>query len=269
MNGVLFRTDVRRHRTSFIVWALILPLMSIFRMAGYPEFYEKYGSAKEALQVFSPAEVAMFGLASVDMTTITGYYGARVFSVLVLLGAVYLIMLGATILSKEEDDNTIEYLLVQPLSRTEIVVTKIAVVIFYTVALNIVLFLASWAMCAAFQQDGYSLQALVQLALGSLLVHLMFAAIGFLLSVFVVRSRVIYPLAIGISLGAYFLQMLANSSDSAQWLSWFSFFSYVRVGEATKGSAAMDLAHLLVSLFVIVGCFAAAVFVYRRKDISA
>lgn len=269
MNAVLFRNDVRRQRISFLVWAIILPLMSVFRMAEYPDFYSKYKTAADALGEFSTSEIQMFGLDGVDLTTITGYYGARVFSVLLLLGAVYVIMQSATILSKEEDDKTIEFLLVQPLSRTAIVLSKLAVVVFYTIALNVVLFLASWLMCVVFQQDGFQMKALIPMSLGSLVVHLMFAAVGFLLSVFVIRSRTIYPLTIGIALASYFVELLANSNDSAKWMTWFSFFSYPNVDEAAKGGQVMEPTYLIVSLLVIVGGFAAALVTYRRKDIAA
>ena len=77
MNAVLFRNDVRRQRISFLVWAIILPLMSVFRMAEYPDFYSKYKTAADALGEFSTSEIQMFGLDGVDLTTITGSSWAR------------------------------------------------------------------------------------------------------------------------------------------------------------------------------------------------
>lgn len=113
------------------------------------------------------------------------------------------------------------------------------------------------------------MKALILMSLGSLVVHLMFAAVGFLLSVFVIRSRTIYPLTIGIALASYFVELLANSNDSAKWMTWFSFFSYPNVDEAAKGGQVMEPTYLIVSLLVIVGGFAAALVTYRRKDIAA
>ena len=269
MNMVLFKNEMRRHLLAFLIWSVVLPFMSLMRMAEFPEFVRKYQSADQALGEFSSTEIDMFGLDGVDLTSITGYFGARVFSVVVLLCAFYVIMLAATILSKEEDYKTIEFLAVKPLSRTEITVSKIGVVVLYALLLNVALFFASWAMCAVFQQKGYSLKALVLMALGSFLVHLMFAAVGFLLSVFVTTARVIYPVTIGIVLGAYFVQMMANSNGKAKPLTWLSFFTYPNIGKASAGGQLIDIPHLVVALLVITAGFMLAVFSYRQKDITA
>ncbi len=267
MSMVLFNSELRRHRLALAIWVIVLSLMSLMRMAEFPDFAKKYQSADQALSEFSPTEIEMFGLDGVDLTSITGYYGARVFSVVVLLGAVYVTMLAATILSREEDYKTIEFLLATPLSRTSITTSKIAVVMLYTFAFNLALLLTSWVMCVAFQQNGYDAKALALMSLGSFLIHLMFAAVGFLLSVFVTPARVIYPVAIGIVLGAYVIQMIANSNEQVKPLTWLSFFTYPNVGEVSAGGHLIDAAHLTAALLLIVAGFGLAVFRYQRKDI--
>ena len=268
MSGVLFGSELRRHRKGLLIWALVLPLLSLFRMAEYPAFYEENRDARAALDQFSPTEIELFGLDTLQLTEIVDYYGGRVYSLLLLLGSVYVIMLAGTILAKEEDDKTIEFLLVKPVTRSSVVTAKLAAVVVCVVVLNAALFLAVWAMVAVFEQNGYDLGTLALLGVGSLLVHLAFAVVGFLISVFVIRARSVYPICIGLVLLAYFLLIVANSSTGATWIRYFSFFAYVDAGDIVGNGAIGGVYLALFGLVIMVGSALSYLF-YNRKDLSA
>ncbi|EEP74852.1 ABC-2 type transporter permease component [Micromonospora sp. ATCC 39149] len=268
MSGVLFRNELRRHRRGFLIWAAVLPLLSLFRMAEYPTFYRENRNAQAALEQFSPTEIELFGLDSLRLTEIVDYYGGRIYSLLLLLGSVYVIMLAATILAKEEDDKTVEFLLVKPVTRSSVVTAKLAAVVVYTVALNLVLFLAVWGMFAAFEQEGYDLGTLAVLSVGSLLVHLAFVVVGFLLSVYVVRARTVYPISISLVLLAYFLLIVANSSENAGWVRYLSFFAYVDAADIVRNGA-ISAVYLVLFASVITAGTVLSYLTYNRKDLSA
>jgi ABC-2 type transport system permease protein len=268
MSSIIFRNELRRHRTSFIVWGIVLPLLTLFRMAEYPSFADQYQNADEALGQFSETEIEAFGLADVPITEVLGYYGGRIYSLVLLLGGVYIIMLAATILSKEEDDKTVEFLLAKPVTRGAILGGKFLCVAFYATAMTVWLALTNLAMFEAFKEESYSYGVFALFTAGTLLVFLAFAVVGFLLSVFVVRARSVYPITIGLVLAAYFVLLIANSSEGGAWLRYLSFFSYVEADDLIRDEA-IGVNYLVLFAVVVLGGLGLSYWAYRRKDITA
>ena len=59
-----------------------------------------------------------FGLGTLKMTEIIGFYGVENYLFVMLLGSMYIMILAAGILSKEESDKTIEFYMQNQLRET-------------------------------------------------------------------------------------------------------------------------------------------------------
>jgi len=86
-------------------------------------------------------------------------------------------LLGAGIIAKEERDKTPEFLMIKPVSRYIIITSKLLVVLMNVVILNIVTFVSSLVMVAAFNK-GNDISGEITLFMSSMfLVQLIFLSI--------------------------------------------------------------------------------------------
>jgi len=99
--------------------------------------------------------------------------------------------------------------------------------------------------------------------------YLLIAAFGFLtlfLSLLVRRGKSIVGAGIGIVLGAYVVDVLGNLSDKGAALARLSPFHYLNTGVMAPGYG-LEMGSVLFFVAAIAACAAAALPVYRRKDI--
>lgn len=63
------------------------------------------------------------------MTEVMGYYGSKSYSLLLLIGGIFSIMLFSSIFVKEKDERTIEFLLSKPITRNQMITEKLLAVL--------------------------------------------------------------------------------------------------------------------------------------------
>ncbi|MBU3131634.1 ABC transporter permease subunit [Clostridium gasigenes] len=78
----------------------------------------------EMMEVMPKALLAAFGMDNLNMTKIEGFYESKGHLIVILMGSIFAVYLSSSLLVKEEDDKTIEYLLSKPITRNEIYCAK-------------------------------------------------------------------------------------------------------------------------------------------------
>jgi ABC-2 type transport system permease protein len=169
-------------------------------------------------------------------------------------------------LSKEESDKTAEFLLSKPVKRNTVVTAKLLNVFFYIFSFNFALSLGSYISCEIVKRDKFSIDTFILLCVGALLVQLMFAAVGFLISVFVVKTKSVTPIAIGVVLGTYFLNSLAGMTEKTENFKYLTPFKYVDARDILTDKSLNPVYLLIISAVIVVSIVMTYVF-YNRKDI--
>ena len=141
---------------------------------------------------FPKGMIEAFGLDKISMSTILGFFGTECYIFITLFGSIYAMLLGASILSKEEGEKTIEFLLAKPVTRSTIVTAKMANAFFYITLFNIIFAFVNFLMFETVKIEEYSKKAFLLLSIGPLLLHLTFVAIGLLISVFIIKAKSVY-----------------------------------------------------------------------------
>ncbi|CAM5207458.1 ABC transporter OS=Lysinibacillus sphaericus OX=1421 GN=LYSIN_01899 PE=4 SV=1 [Lysinibacillus sphaericus] len=114
----IFLKELKSHRKSLIFWSIGVFLMVASGMTKY-EAYSSSGQSINKLMADMPKSLrAVLGFNDLDLTKASGYYG-MLFLYLVLMATIHAVMLGATIIAKEERDKTSEFLFVKPVSRSK------------------------------------------------------------------------------------------------------------------------------------------------------
>jgi len=120
-------------------------------------------------------------------------------------------------------------------------------------------------MFEAVKREEYSIEAFLLLSIGPWLLHLTFAAIGLLISVFVVKAKSVYPVSIGFVLVMYFISVMSSISDKLTNLKYFTPFKYVDSPDIIVNER-IEPIYLIIMFAIITVSTAATYVLYNRKN---
>lgn len=261
----LLLRELKTNRRSLLIWTAILALLNLMMMALFPSFAADAEQLEGYIDVFPEEFSRIFGLDKLNMTEPIGFYSVEAYFMVVLFGSMFAAMLGTTMLSKEEDEKTIEFLLAKPVSRSQVVTGKVLAVLMLLVILNLVIAAVTVASFEIFV-SGYSRAELARLLIAPFIGQLAFAGLGLLLSVFLARRRAAISAGIGLVLGLYFLNVIANLTDKLDFLRFLSPFWYIEAADIVEdGFVPWKLA---LMLGVVAATVAATYWTYNQKDIT-
>jgi len=270
INTNIYFKELKRYRNSFIAWSISISVLILMEM-GFYSFFMK-GEILRLMKAFfeNPFWKNMmrtFGM-SIDMlTNVLGYYAARNAIYIILLGTFFSIMLAGKILASEEREKTAEFLLTKPVTRLEIVRSKLTVFFTYLLLLNVIILFIGFIGLEIFKGDSdYRPVAFLIHSFYSFLLMLTFGAIGLFLSLLIKRGRPITNLSIGIVFGGYLIDILSKVTASTDKLGYLSPFKFIDTGvlRPDYGLEWWRVVYFLgLSLVLITLTFV----VYRKKDI--
>ncbi len=264
---IIFKRELRRNLKYFIIWTALMIIMFLYMAFLYPTMADQAESMQSLVKGFPDALLKAFNLdLMMDFSDITKYFAGEPYVLWLLFGSIFTMILASGILSKEESDGTIEFLLSKPVTRNKIITYKLLNTLFYVLAFNFILSLTAFAAVEAVKEGDYSRDKLLLLFAGALLVQLTFAAIGFLISVFIVKTKSVIPVSIGVVLGAYFLNTLAGMSDKTEQLKYLTPFKYVDARDILLKGRFYGVYLLIIFIVIIISVVLSYVF-YNKKDI--
>lgn len=258
----LIKHELRQGRISFLIWTASIGFLLAVCVFLYPEMkgqMEDVGDVFSSMGSFSDA----FGMDRLNFGTLLGFYAIECGNVLGLGGAFFAALCGAGILSKEEKDRTAEFLLTHPVSRARIVTEKLAAVYAQIVAMNLIIYGISLGSIAAIREP-VPWKELNLLHLAYFLLQAELAGICFGISAFVRRGSA--GIGLGIAAGMYFLNLVANIAQAAEFLKYVTPFGYAEGADIIEKGC---LDGTLVAIGLAFGAIGigAAYGKYCRKDI--
>lgn len=264
---VLFLRELKKNRKGFILWTTILILYNVMIFCVYPTLVKQSDTYAQMVQGMPQELLAAFNISTLDFTNILSFFAAYSYLYYLLSGSIYAMILGAGILSKEESEKTIEFLISKPITRTKIVTAKIACTFVYLFLFNLLFSISTFVLSEIFKNADYSFSALIWLSTGPLLVFYVFAAIGLLLSVFIVKTRSVYPIAIGSVMGAFVLGVMADISEKVNSFKYLSPFKYVNAADILAGKG-IGSAYITTFIVVTTLSIAFTYITYNKKNIT-
>ena len=258
----ILRHELRRNRVSFWIWTGAIGFLLAVCIFLFPEMK---GEMEGVSEVFSSmgAFTAAFGMDRLNFGTLNGYYAIECGNVLGLGGAFFAALLAAGMLCKEEKERTAEFLLTHPVSRARIVTEKLAAVLLLITVMNLIIYaLAVGSILAIGESVPWRELNLQHLAYW--LLQLQIAGICFGVSAFLRRGSA--GVGLGIAVMLYFMNLIANITESAAFLKDLTPFGYCD-GAEIASSGSLDGKRLAIgAVFFAVGV-PAAYWNYTRKDI--
>ena len=259
----IVKHELKLGRLSFLIWTISIGFLLAVCIFLFPEMK---GDMEGVSEMFSSmgSFTAAFGMDRLNFGTLVGYYAIECGNVLGLGGAFYAALCAVGTLSKEEKERTAEFLLTHPVSRGRVVTEKLAAVLIQVTAMNAIIYaLSAGSMIAIGEEIPWKEFNLLHLAYFIMQIEL--ACICFGISAFIRRGSL--GLGLGTAVIMYFLNLIANISDVAEFLKYITPFGYCE-GADIVANGSMDKTLVCIGLVIsLIGILAAYIH-YLRKDIQ-
>ncbi len=259
----LLKHELRQGWKSLIIWTVSIGFFMAICVFMYPEMENQMDGVNDMFSSMGSFTTA-FGMDRLNFGTLIGFYAIECGNILGIGGAFFAALLGISALAKEEQERTAEFLLTHPVSRVRIITGKLAAVILQIHMMDIFIFLLSVSSIAAIKEE-IPLHELCLLHLSYFFVQIELASLCYGISAFLRHSGM--GIGLGIAIVMYFLNIVANISEHAEFLKYITPFGYAE-GADILVNTSLDMGKLLPGIiFSIIG-IALAYWKYTRKDIQ-
>ena len=260
----IFLQELKANLKSLIIWSVIIVLLILVAVAKYSAFAGDPEMLK-MLDAMPPAVLDAMNLRAFNLTTLSGFYGIM-FVYFALMGAMAAAMWGSDIISKEERDRTVEFSLVLPVSRSQVITAKALAALFNCTAFMLITWGFSLVAVQSYKPDRAYFDFLSLEMQGMFAIELIFLSLGLLLGCAMKQYKLSGSTAVGIILATYFLNSMASMQKDLDFLKYFTPFKYYDAGELFR-TGHLDGTYLLISALIIVACVAASYWVYNKRDL--
>lgn len=206
-----------------------------------------------------------FGMNTLSIASLTGYFSSQIGVIQGLGSSMFAASIGITILLKEEDLHTAEYLFSLPLSRSKILLAKIGALFATIVGFHIVcgcLYLLAFLLLG--QTPGTS--SFLLFMSSQILMSLEIASICFCISAFYKKNAP--GIGIGLALTLYLYDLLARIVPPLKDFIFLTPFSYCNAAEIFSKTADYFLP-IVLGIVLLLASLAAGIWVYTRKDLAS
>ena len=259
----IVRHELKQGRTAFLIWCGCIAALLGICIFLFPEMKEEMDTVSEMFASMG-AFTAAFGMDKLNFGTLTGYYAIECGNVLGLGGAFYAAIIATDVLSKEERMHTADFLLTHPLGRVRVMTEKLASVLIRIVLLNLLIYGISVLSMAAIGET-VPWKEVNLLHLAYFLMQLELAGICFGISAFLRRGSV--SIGLGIAVLMYFMNLIANITESAKDLKYLTPFGFCD-GALIAAEGKLDGAVLAAGMALGALGILAAYLKYPKKDIA-
>lgn len=258
----LIKHELRQGKNALLVWTIGIAFLMAVCILIYPEIETQMGGVGAMFAEMGSFSAA-FGMDKLNFGEFMGFFGVECGNILGLGGAFFAALSGISILAKEEKEQTAEFLLTHPISREKILIEKFVSLLLQIIILNLIVIAMTILSIYVISEDPEA-RSLALLFLAYFLLQLEIASICFGLSAFLSRSGP--GVGLGIAVFLYFLNIIANLTEAADWLKYLTPFGYTESADILADKC-LNAGYLSVGLaFAVIG-IGAGFYKYCRKDI--
>jgi ABC-2 type transport system permease protein len=267
MNTNIFKHEFLTRLRSVIIWSLSIATLIVFFYAMFPIFADQAALMNEFLARYPQELRAAFGMDNMDMATVLGFF-SFVFLFAQLCLAIQASNYGFGLVSIEENELTADFLLSKPVSRTQVMTSKLLAALACLTLTNLVVWVSSFVAITIFKgENDYEPGILVLVLLSIVIFQLFFLSVGLVISLLVKRVRSVTPYALGLGFGTYVLSAFSGvfGDVALEYITPFKHFdvAYIITQEG------YDTPLVLLNVAVTLVSLAASYWLYNRRDIPA
>ena len=258
----LVKHELRQGKVAFMIWTIAIGFFLAVCVFLFPEMKGQMEGLSDSFASMGTFTAA-FGMDRLNFGTLIGFYAIECGNVLGLGGAFYAALCAVGILSKEEKDNTAEFLLVHPVSRTRVITEKLIAVMIQITGLNLIIYAITVVSMTLIGEE-IPWKEINLLHFAYYLLQIELAGICFGISAFLRKGSA--GVGLGVAAMMYVLNLIANIAEVAEFLKYITPFGYCE-GADIVSNGSLDGTMVAIGMAMGIAGIAAAYLYYTRKDI--
>lgn len=262
----IFLHELKAYRKSTIVWSISLVALVALFLSMFPSFSKDAEEFKQLIEGFPVELRKAIGLSMDSIATLLGFF-SYAFLYIKLAGAIQAMNLGTSILSKETREKTADFLLTKPVTRQQIVTSKLLAALVSLLATNIIFVTATIIIASIVAGNDFSSKALLLLSITLFFIQMMFVALGILVSVVFPRIKSVITVSLGTVFGFFMLGMISSTAEDKglRYLTPFNYFDSTLIVK----NMAYETSFIIVAVIFFITAVAAAYYMYVKKDVHS
>ena len=267
MNTNIYQHEFNVRLKSVLVWSLALVFLIVFYFSIFPVFSDQAALINDMMARF-PAELrAAFGMDNIDLSSVLGFY-SFIFLFVQLCLSIQAGNYGFGLVSIEESELTADFLLSKPVSRTQVLTSKLLAALTSLTITNLIVWVSSFISILLFRAGhGYEPRTLILLLLSIVIFQLFFLSVGLVVSLLVKRVRNVTPYALGLGFGTYVLSAFSGVFGEVK-LELITPFKHLDAAYIVRNGA-YDTPLVLLNVAVTLVSLAVSYWLYIHRDIPA
>lgn len=262
----MIKREFKVNLRNFIIWLLILVLMFLVVYLIYPFMFteETIKELEDAMKMFPPELLKAFNMEMSDITTAYGWFKSEGFTYVLLIIGMYSSILGGSILLKEENNKTIEYLDSLPIKRSTIVTNKIIVGISLIILMTILLGIFNYIGLLIL--GDFPHKECILLSLTPIIIGIPLFSINLFISTFLHKTKGIIGLSLGMVFIFYVLNILSEISNKVEFLKYLSIYTLADIRNVVA-NCEINPIMIGISLIITIVCIIFTYSNYNRKEL--
>jgi len=260
----VFLATLRGSKVSVPVLCFAALLFSFVFLATFDAFGDMFFEMIETMpQGFRALIKASGEYASEEMGYLAVGFREPIYLIIILS---FVIASSSSAIAKEIERGTIFLLLSRPVSREEFFLAKLATTFIGTVLLLCFAILGTWLGSLVFGVNGIDYDLVFKIQINVFFLSLAVAGIGYLISSILSEGGKTLALSSGVTVLMFFIEFLADSLPSIDWIGYVSVFHYYEPSILVN-SESLSWGNLSVLIIVgFIGLILATI-MFKRRDI--
>jgi len=266
MSVILLIKELKNYSKGTIIISLAVALYIVFSLSMYSIIQENFGKIFDFYSAIPESLRIAFNFHLNQWNSILVFYVTYFVYFIPVIAGCYSIILGTKLLSKEEQNKTAEFLYSRPVSREQIVSSKLLTFFIHILSINLFAFFAALFSCGIVTDWDFSIKILFVLHTYGFLMCFFFGVLGFFITVVMKRAKAIVGIGIGIVLGTYYFDMLIRISGKVQFLLYLTPFKYINL-DVFSDDYGFDGWRLIFFFGATITLIVLSYLFYKKKDI--
>ena len=261
----MFKREFKINFKSLVLWTLALVATYVVIFSVYPSLInENTGKSLNMMMESMPQEIlATFNMDIVGIDSAYGWFKTEGFLFLVLIGGLYSAILGSTILVKEENDKTIEFLCSKPISRSKIITAKILCGVLNIFIFTLIVTGSNYIALKSIEE--FDVKEFLMISILPILLYYMLFFITMFISTFLKKSKTSMGIGIVLVFGSYMMQVIGGIGSKLEILKQISLFEFVSSRYIILNNS-LDMKYIYIGIAIIIVSIIGTYYKYNRKE---